>query len=95
MSARQASVSRKTAETQIDVEINLDCGPNSNNVQVIDVKTGIGFLDHVHPQVISLGLCKANTLQKMYSALAKHSGMSLSMKCDGDLWIDDHHTADK
>jgi len=76
MSARQASVSRRTAETQIDVEINLDCGPSSNNAQVINVKTGIGFLDH------------------MYSALAKHSGMSLTMKCDGDLWIDDHHTAE-
>ena len=31
----------------------------------------------------------------MYHVLAKHSGMSLTMKCDGDLWIDDHHTADK
>jgi len=31
----------------------------------------------------------------MYHALAKHSGMSLTMKCEGDLWIDDHHTADK
>jgi len=31
----------------------------------------------------------------MYSALAKHSGMSLTMKCTGDTWIDDHHTADK
>jgi hypothetical protein len=32
---------------------------------------------------------------KMYTALAKHGGMSLTMKCKGDLWIDDHHTADK
>lgn len=30
----------------------------------------------------------------MYHALAKHSGMSLTMKCEGDLWIDDHHTTD-
>jgi len=30
----------------------------------------------------------------MYTALAKHSGMSLKMKCKGDLWIDDHHTAE-
>jgi imidazoleglycerol-phosphate dehydratase len=30
----------------------------------------------------------------MYHALAKHGGMSLTMKCKGDLWIDDHHTAD-
>ena len=33
-------------------------------------------------------------LHYMYHALAKHSGMSLKMKCQGDLWIDDHHTAD-
>lgn len=31
----------------------------------------------------------------MYTALAKHGGMSLTIKCKGDLWIDDHHTADK
>jgi len=34
-------------------------------------------------------------LHKMYTALAKHGGLSLSMKCKGDLWIDDHHTADE
>ena len=31
----------------------------------------------------------------MFTALAKHGGMSLTLKCKGDLWIDDHHTADK
>ncbi|CAH1756208.1 7532_t:CDS:2 [Entrophospora sp. SA101] len=30
----------------------------------------------------------------MYHALAKHSGWSLSLKCTGDLYIDDHHTAE-
>ncbi|TFL07713.1 IGPD-domain-containing protein [Pterulicium gracile] len=33
-------------------------------------------------------------LDHMYHALAKHSGMSLTLKCKGDLWIDDHHTAE-
>ncbi|KAG7452781.1 IGPD-domain-containing protein [Guyanagaster necrorhizus] len=33
-------------------------------------------------------------LDHMYTALAKHGGMSLTMKCRGDLFIDDHHTAD-
>ena len=32
---------------------------------------------------------------QMFHALAKHSGMSLTLKCEGDLWIDDHHTSDK
>ncbi|KAF9458666.1 IGPD-domain-containing protein [Collybia nuda] len=75
MAARQASITRKTNETQIEISLNLDCGPGSNNIQTIDVSTGIGFLDH------------------MYTALAKHGGMSLTLKCKGDLWIDDHHTA--
>ncbi|GAA6009528.1 imidazoleglycerol-phosphate dehydratase HIS3 [Rhodotorula paludigena] len=30
----------------------------------------------------------------MLSALAKHGKMSLSLQCKGDLWIDDHHTAE-
>jgi len=76
MTARTATISRKTNETQIEVFVNLDCAPGSGQTQNIGVSTGIGFLDH------------------MYHALAKHSGMSLTMKCQGDLWIDDHHTAE-
>ncbi|KAJ8699481.1 imidazoleglycerol-phosphate dehydratase, variant 2 [Pleurotus ostreatus] len=76
MAARQASISRKTNETQIEVFIDLDCAPGTQKTQTIEVSTGIGFLDH------------------MYTALAKHGGMSLTMKCKGDLWIDDHHTAE-
>ncbi len=30
----------------------------------------------------------------MLHALAKHGGMSLTLACEGDLWIDDHHTAE-
>ncbi|TFK29798.1 IGPD-domain-containing protein [Coprinopsis marcescibilis] len=74
--SRQASISRKTSETEIEVSINLDCQPGSGVAQTIDVSTGIGFLDH------------------MFTALAKHGGMSLTLKCKGDLWIDDHHTAE-
>ncbi|KAG8715192.1 imidazoleglycerol-phosphate dehydratase [Ceratobasidium sp. 423] len=74
-SARTATISRKTSETDIEVTLTLDCNPGLTK-QVIDVGTGIGFLDH------------------MYTALAKHGHMSLAMKCKGDLWIDDHHTAD-
>ncbi|EJD02333.1 IGPD-domain-containing protein [Fomitiporia mediterranea MF3/22] len=33
-------------------------------------------------------------LDHMYNALAKHGGLCLTMKCKGDLWIDDHHTAE-
>lgn len=33
-------------------------------------------------------------LDHMLHALAKHGGMSLELTCEGDTWIDDHHTAE-
>ncbi|KDQ18051.1 hypothetical protein BOTBODRAFT_29366 [Botryobasidium botryosum FD-172 SS1] len=33
-------------------------------------------------------------LDHVCHALAKHGGMSLLMKAKGDLWVDDHHTAE-
>ena len=47
MATRQASISRKTNETQIEVFIDLDCAPGTQKTQTIEVSTGIGFLDHV------------------------------------------------
>ena len=50
MAARQAKISRKTNETQIEVSIDLDGASNPSAAQVIDISTGIGFLDHVSIQ---------------------------------------------
>jgi imidazoleglycerol phosphate dehydratase HisB len=47
MTARTATISRKTNETQIEVSISLDRTPGSGQTQNIDISTGIGFLDHV------------------------------------------------
>jgi imidazoleglycerol-phosphate dehydratase len=44
-SIRTATVARKTAETNITCTISLDHAPGVK--QAIDIKTGIGFLDHV------------------------------------------------
>lgn len=43
---RSASIQRKTNETNIQCSLALDVHPTSAP-QVINVKTGIGFLDHV------------------------------------------------
>jgi hypothetical protein len=47
--SRTATVARKTSETEISCTITLDNDPLANT-QVIDVSTGIGFLDHVSHQ---------------------------------------------
>ena len=68
MSERTAAMSRTTAETDIDVTLDL----NGDGDATVD--TGIGFLDH------------------MLEAVAKHGLFDLTVQCDGDLDIDDHHT---
>jgi imidazoleglycerol-phosphate dehydratase len=47
---REASVARKTKETEIDVRVNLD------GDGIYDVATGIGFLDHMLEQLSRHGL---------------------------------------
>jgi len=49
-SSRTASISRKTAETDITLEINLD------GAGVADVQTGVGFLDHMLTLLAKHGL---------------------------------------
>ncbi|MBK9586120.1 MAG: imidazoleglycerol-phosphate dehydratase HisB [Alphaproteobacteria bacterium] len=68
--ARQASVTRKTKETSVSVTVNLD------GAGVFDIKTGVGFFDH------------------MLEQLAKHALIDLTIKAEGDLHIDAHHTVE-
>ena len=65
-SIRTATVTRKTAETNISCTISLDHAPGVK--QDISVKTGIGFLDHVGLSQLamldfrrSMSSAKANT----------------------------------
>ena len=67
---RTASITRKTAETDISVEINLD------GTGAYDMATGVGFFDH------------------MLDQLARHSLIDMTVRCTGDLHIDDHHTVE-
>ena len=67
-SERSATVERKTAETDINLRIDLDGkGPSS-------VDTGLKFLDHMLHQLVT------------------HGGISLQLRCKGDLEVDEHHT---
>lgn len=68
--SRTATISRDTSETRISVTVDLD------GTGRYDVKTGIGFLDH------------------MLEQLSRHSLIDLTVRCDGDLHIDAHHTTE-
>jgi len=67
---RKGAVSRKTNETTIDVEIDLDGSGAAK------IATGIGFFDH------------------MLDQLARHSLVDITIRAEGDLRIDDHHTVE-
>ncbi|MFC4096840.1 bifunctional histidinol-phosphatase/imidazoleglycerol-phosphate dehydratase HisB [Euzebyella saccharophila] len=65
---RTGSIRRKTNETDIFIDLNLDGTGKS------DIKTGLAFFDH------------------MLDQLARHGQMDLTIKVDGDLEVDEHHT---
>ena len=67
---RTGRITRKTAETDILVEVNLDGSGQ------YDVATGIGFLDHMTEQ------------------FSRHSLIDVTMKVQGDLHVDQHHTTE-
>jgi imidazoleglycerol-phosphate dehydratase len=67
---RTASIDRKTAETKIQLTLNLDGSGQA------DVATGVGFLDH------------------MLTLFAKHAVIDLTVRADGDLDVDQHHTVE-
>ena len=67
---RTAEITRKTAETDIMLTLNLDGTGKST------VETGVGFLDH------------------MLTLFAAHGKFDLSVSCQGDTYVDDHHSAE-
>jgi imidazoleglycerol-phosphate dehydratase len=67
---RSAEISRKTAETDIQLSLDLD------GAGAADVQTGVGFLDH------------------MLTLFARHGLFDLTVRCRGDLHVDQHHTVE-
>ena len=68
--SRSAQISRQTAETTIELSLELDGSGKSQ------IETGVGFFDH------------------MLTLLAKHAAFDLTVKADGDLHVDQHHTVE-
>ena len=67
---RTYEITRKTAETDISLNLNLD----GTGKSCID--TGVGFLNH------------------MLTLFAAHGKFDLTVKCTGDVEVDDHHSAE-
>ncbi len=67
---RSASLERSTRETAISLTLVLDGSGKA------DVRTGIGFLDH------------------MLEGFARHGLFDLTLRAEGDLNVDTHHTVE-
>ncbi|MBQ8808072.1 MAG: imidazoleglycerol-phosphate dehydratase HisB [Clostridia bacterium] len=67
---RNSTINRKTNETDIKLNLNLDVCEKGV------IQTGCGFLDH------------------MLELFARHSNMTLSVLCQGDTFVDYHHTTE-
>lgn len=67
---RRKNITRRTAETTIDLEFAID-GTGKTNLE-----TGVGFFDH------------------MLTLFASHGRFDLTVKCEGDLVVDQHHSVE-
>ncbi len=67
---RQASITRKTAETDISLFLSIDGSGKC------EAQSGCGFLDH------------------MLTLFARHGRFDLTLACQGDTAVDDHHTVE-
>ncbi len=67
---RTSTINRKTAETDINLTLNIDGSGKS------EINSGCGFLDH------------------MLTLFAKHGRFNLTLSCNGDTDVDDHHTVE-
>ena len=67
---RVSEISRNTAETKIQLKLNLD------GTGKTDIDTGVGFLNH------------------MLTLFAAHGKFDLTVKCAGDVEVDDHHSVE-
>ncbi len=67
---REATIERTTRETSVTVHLVLD------GTGQADVRTGIGFYDH------------------MWTLFASHGLFDLTIRAEGDLHVDEHHTVE-
>ncbi|MDD4759381.1 MAG: bifunctional histidinol-phosphatase/imidazoleglycerol-phosphate dehydratase HisB [Bacteroidaceae bacterium] len=65
---RKAEIHRQTKETDVYVQLDL------NGSGKCDIKTGLGFFDHMLEQI------------------GRHGNIDLTVHCNGDLYVDEHHT---
>ena len=67
---RTSEITRNTAETKIQLKLNLDGTGKAN------IDTGVGFLNH------------------MLTLFAAHGKFDLTITCNGDTDVDDHHSVE-
>jgi imidazoleglycerol-phosphate dehydratase len=84
--AREGKVERSTKETSISVRLCLDDTSNDQQDTLKSASDSAKTTTHIDTGI--------PTLDVFYEILAREAHMCLQIKCDGDRWVDDHHTAE-
>ncbi|EGE84957.1 hypothetical protein RJZ56_006243 [Blastomyces dermatitidis] len=104
---RTTTVTRLTGETKVQVSLSLDGGvlpayetcehfPQASPeeaTRIVPVPEARHSTQFTPTQQITINT-GIGFLDHLLHALAKHAGWSLAVRCKGDLFIDDHHTAE-
>ncbi|KAL2207698.1 putative IMIDAZOLEglycerol-phosphate dehydratase [Sarocladium strictum] len=94
VASRWSALARDTNETKIQLALNLDGGelPPDTHPKLLEITEGHASQSSSSQKIsVNTGI---GFLDHMLHALAKHAGWSLALNCQGDLHIDDHHTAE-
>jgi imidazoleglycerol-phosphate dehydratase len=90
---QSVKIERKTFETDIKIELQLLDQIQNLEEQNIEIDTGIGFLDHmIHALAKHAKWFVPN--RHIYLKSTADTYRSLSLRCKGDLHVDDHHTTE-
>lgn len=94
-SPRWAALARDTNETKVKLALSIDGGdlPPDTHPSLLEAAASGHASQSSSSQKISINT-GIGFLDHMLHALSKHAGWSLLLTCQGDLHIDDHHTAE-
>lgn len=96
---RQSTISRKTAETDVQVYLNLDAF-SENRVSETTIDGNLPLKNSEKSEIVTSEIVTSKIatgvgfLDHMLTLLAHHARLTLRLTCTGDTHVDDHHSVE-